>query len=62
MAIAFAREGANILIGYQSDHAGAEETARWVSEAGRRAVLCPGDLNTADYRDLLIKQAIRQFG
>src|ERR1700755_2793742 len=42
VAIAFAREGANVVVGYQSDHKAAEETARWVSEAGRRAVLLPG--------------------
>ncbi len=62
VAIAFAREGANVLIGYQADHQGAEETARWVSEAGRRAVASPGDLRSEDYRDLLVEQAISQFG
>jgi len=62
VAIAFAREGANVLIGYRSDHKGAEETARWVSEAGRRAIALPGDLNSEDYRHLLVDQAISQLG
>jgi hypothetical protein len=62
VAIAFAREGANVVIGYRADHEGARETARWVSHAGRRAVLCPGDLNSEDYRQALIEQAHGQFG
>ena len=62
VAIAFAREGANVVVGYQAQHEGAEETARWVSKAGRRAVLLPGDLNSEGYRHVLLEQAIRQFG
>jgi NAD(P)-dependent dehydrogenase (short-subunit alcohol dehydrogenase family) len=62
VAIAFAREGANVLLAYQADRNGAEETARWVSEAGRPVALCPGDPNSEDYHHLLIEQALRQFG
>ena len=62
VAIAFAREGANVLVGYQDDPEGAEETARWVKQAGRGAVALSGDLSSDDYRHLLIEQAISQFG
>jgi hypothetical protein len=62
VAIAFAREGANVLVSYQSDHRGAEATARWVDEAGRQAVLLPGDLNSEEYRHRLVEQALKQFG
>ena len=37
VAIAFAREGADVLISYLCEHDDAKETARWVEEAGRRA-------------------------
>ena len=62
VAIAFAREGANVLIGYQADLDGAEETVRWVTEAGRSAVALPGDLKSEAYRHVLVEQAIEQFG
>ncbi len=44
VAIAFAREGADIAISYLSEHEDARETERWVKEAGRRCLLLPGDL------------------
>ena len=44
VAIAFAREGADVLISYLSEDADAQETARWIEEAGRKAVLVPGDI------------------
>ncbi|PFG44466.1 hypothetical protein ATJ88_3191 [Isoptericola jiangsuensis] len=45
VAIAFAREGADVAIGYlPEEQEDAEETARWVAEAGRTAHLLPGDL------------------
>src|SRR6201981_313300 len=37
VAIAFAREGADVLISYLSEHEDAKETQHWVEEAGRRA-------------------------
>lgn len=45
IAIAYAREGADVAVSYlESEQADAEETARWVTAAGRRAALLPGDL------------------
>ncbi|WP_288462414.1 SDR family NAD(P)-dependent oxidoreductase, partial [uncultured Pseudomonas sp.] len=44
VAIAFAREGADVAIAYLDEHEDARETARLVTEAGRQAVLLPGDL------------------
>ncbi|WP_309124707.1 SDR family NAD(P)-dependent oxidoreductase, partial [Arthrobacter sp.] len=38
VAIAFAREGADVLISYLSEDDDAEETARYIEDAGRRAV------------------------
>ncbi|HEX8779864.1 MAG TPA: SDR family oxidoreductase [Nocardioides sp.] len=45
VAIAFAREGADVAIGYlESEEEDARDTASWVEKAGQRAVLVPGDL------------------
>ncbi|ARK04362.1 NAD(P)-dependent dehydrogenase [Cellulosimicrobium sp. TH-20] len=45
VAIAFAREGADVAIGYlPQEQEDAEETARWVREAGRTCALLPGDV------------------
>src|SRR5439155_21824841 len=44
VAIAFAREGADVLISYLDEHDDAKETVRWVEEAGRKAVLMAGDV------------------
>jgi NAD(P)-dependent dehydrogenase (short-subunit alcohol dehydrogenase family) len=44
VAIAFAREGADVVISYLEEEEDARETARWVEDAGRNAVLVPGDL------------------
>jgi hypothetical protein len=41
VAIAFAREGADVVISYLSEHDDARDTARFVEEAGRKAVLIP---------------------
>jgi len=45
VAIAYAREGADVAISYLSDEqADADETRRWVENAGRRCLLLPGDI------------------
>ena len=62
VAIAFAREGADLLISYLCEHDDAKETARWVEEAGRRAVLVPGDISDATHCRELINQAIQELG
>src|SRR5690242_21454633 len=44
VALAFAREGADVAIAYLEEHEDAKETERWVKDAGRRALLLPGDV------------------
>jgi hypothetical protein len=44
VALAFAREGADVAISYLSEEKDARETERLVTEAGRQAVLLPGDI------------------
>ena len=44
VAIAFAREGADVAIAYLDEQQDAEDTAKWVRDAGRKAILLPGDV------------------
>src|SRR5436305_317321 len=62
VAIAFAREGADVLISYLDEDKDARETARYVEEAGRKAVLMPGDLQKADHCRQVIAKAISDMG
>jgi NAD(P)-dependent dehydrogenase (short-subunit alcohol dehydrogenase family) len=62
VALAYAREGADVLISYLDEHEDANETKRLVEEAGRKAVLVPGDLkDPAHCRDVVAK-AVAEFG
>jgi NAD(P)-dependent dehydrogenase (short-subunit alcohol dehydrogenase family) len=60
-AIAFAREGADVLISYLSEHDDAKDTARLVEEAGRRAVLVSGDLADPQHCKELVDRAVAEF-
>jgi NAD(P)-dependent dehydrogenase (short-subunit alcohol dehydrogenase family) len=64
VAIAYAREGADILISYlnEKEDMDARETARHVEAAGRRCVLVPGDLAEAAHCRAVIETAVREFG
>jgi hypothetical protein len=62
VAIAFAREGADVLISYLCEQQDAEDTARLVEEAGRKAVLFPGDISSADHCRALVAKAVEEFG
>ncbi|HEY5742780.1 MAG TPA: SDR family oxidoreductase [Terrimicrobiaceae bacterium] len=62
VALAFAREGANIAISYLSEEEDAQETKRLVTESGRQAVLLPGDIGQASVCQKIARQAIETFG
>lgn len=62
VAIAFAREGADVVISYLSEHEDAEDTASWVRKAGRTAVLIPGDVSEAEHCRSIIAQTVERFG
>jgi NAD(P)-dependent dehydrogenase (short-subunit alcohol dehydrogenase family) len=62
VAIAFAREGADILISYLSEEADARETARWVEQAGHKAVLVAGDIGEEAHCRSLVARATDEFG
>jgi NAD(P)-dependent dehydrogenase (short-subunit alcohol dehydrogenase family) len=62
VSIAFAREGADVLIAYLNEHDDAKETARLVEEAGQRAVLVAGDLSDAAHCQTVVERAVDEFG
>ncbi len=62
VAIAFAREGADILISYLSEHDDARDTASWVRKAGRQAEVIAGDIATRAQCDAVINKAVESFG
>ena len=62
VAIAFAREGADVLISYLSEDDDAEETARYIEDAGRRAVTVRGDLSDPQHCRDIIALAVQEFG
>jgi NAD(P)-dependent dehydrogenase (short-subunit alcohol dehydrogenase family) len=62
VALAFAREGADVLIAYLNEHEDARETARLVEEAGRRAVLMPGELAEPAHCRAIVDKAVQEFG
>jgi hypothetical protein len=62
VAIAFAREGADIVLSFlKTEQRDAEETAHWVEQAGRRVALVPGDVQRATYCHRLVSTAVKKF-
>jgi NAD(P)-dependent dehydrogenase (short-subunit alcohol dehydrogenase family) len=62
VALAFAREGADVLVSYLDEHDEANETKRLVEEAGRKCVLVPGDVSTSDHCRKIVTTAVDEFG
>jgi NAD(P)-dependent dehydrogenase (short-subunit alcohol dehydrogenase family) len=62
VAIAYAREGADVLISYLEEDEDAAETAAYVEKAGRRAVLVAGDLADPQHCRDIIAKAVDEFG
>ncbi|TCK30992.1 hypothetical protein EV667_1097 [Ancylobacter aquaticus] len=62
VALGYAREGADVLISYLDEHDDAETTAALVREAGRQAVLVPGDIQHAAQCRALVDKAVEAFG
>ncbi|MFF1378855.1 SDR family oxidoreductase [Streptomyces sp. NPDC058308] len=63
VAIALAREGADVLFTHlPSEAEEAQETARWVREAGRRAIAVPCDIREEEQCRALVERAVAEFG
>lgn len=62
VAIAFAREGADVAIAYLNEHEDAQETANWVEQAGRQTLLLPGDIAHKTQCQALVDKTVERFG
>lgn len=63
VAIAYAREGADVAIAYlPEEEDDAQETKTWVEKAGRTCVLLPGDLRDEQHCRQVVNQAAEQLG
>ena len=62
VAIAYAREGADLVIAYLSETADADETKKLVEAEGRKAVLVPGDITDPAHCRTIIEIAVDELG
>ena len=62
VAIAYAREGADVLISYLSEDSDAKDTAEYVEKAGRRVVLVKGDVADPQHCRGIIQTAVDELG
>ena len=62
VAIAFAREGADVVIAYLNEQEDAEDTASWIQKAGRKAVLVRGDIGEESHCRQLVERAAKELG
>jgi NAD(P)-dependent dehydrogenase (short-subunit alcohol dehydrogenase family) len=62
VAIAFAKEGADVAIAYLCEDDDARHTAKLVEEAGRRALLLPGDLSDESHCQEVVERTVAELG
>ena len=63
VAIAYAREGADVIISYlPEEEADGEDTSQWIEKAGRRAIRMPGDIREESQCNALVERAFDEFG
>src|ERR1700750_141346 len=62
VALAFAREGADVLASYYNEHDDAKETERLVKKAGRKCELVAGDLKDPAHCRDIVSRAVAAFG
>jgi NAD(P)-dependent dehydrogenase (short-subunit alcohol dehydrogenase family) len=63
VALAFAREGADVALSYlEAEQTDARGSAKWVEEAGRRALLFPGDIQDEAHCRTLIERTVAELG
>src|SRR5205807_9359570 len=60
--LAFAREGADVLISYLSEDSDAQETAAAVEKAGQKCVAVAGDITDEGHCKRLVERAVKEFG
>ena len=61
-AIAFAKEGANVVIPYYNEHIDAEETQKYIENLGGKCLLISGDITNKYFCQQIVKKTIEYFG
>lgn len=62
VTIAFAKEGAHVVISYLNEHADADETRRLVQQAGRECVTLAGDVGDPAFSQQMVRTALSSVG
>src|SRR5437868_10629525 len=62
VAIAFAREGADVVISYLNEDDDARETEDWVRDAGRRAITIAGDVTNEAHCRQMVERTVKELG
>ncbi len=62
VCVAFAREGAAVVVSYLDEHRDAEETVRVVEESGRRAIPIAGDIGDEEHCREIVRRAVDELG
>jgi NAD(P)-dependent dehydrogenase (short-subunit alcohol dehydrogenase family) len=62
VAIAYAREGADVIISYWKEDEDAKETVGWVEKEGRRGLAIPGDIGEEKHCRDMIERVFKEFG
>ena len=62
MAVAYAKEGADVVIVYLSEHTDAEDTKRLVEQEGRRCLLLAGDVGEEGFCRQAVERTVQEFG
>jgi NAD(P)-dependent dehydrogenase (short-subunit alcohol dehydrogenase family) len=62
VALAFAREGADVLISYLNEDDDANESRRLVEDAGRKCVLVPGDIKDPAHCRSIVERSVSELG
>jgi NAD(P)-dependent dehydrogenase (short-subunit alcohol dehydrogenase family) len=62
VAIAYAREGADVVVSYLSEDSDAEDTARYVEEAGQRVLLVKGDVSDPEHCREIVDRSVKELG
>ena len=63
VALAFGREGADVAISYlPAEEKDAAESASWVTKAGRKAILLPGDIRDEQHCSEIVRRTVEEFG
>ncbi|WP_445304408.1 SDR family oxidoreductase [Niallia sp. FSL W8-1348] len=62
VAVAFAKEGANIVISYYDEHTDAETTKQAIEHYGSSCLLIPGDLRRKEHCEFIVQKTLEAFG